>query len=95
MTGDKSSAGFAARSPPKSARDSRYYNERGDISNKFIVGNVFIKLFRLILVLIALALYCAVAPLFAAFMIPLYMYRGFVVILQKVLHPDWICIMNS
>lgn len=64
-------------------------------SSSFTVGNVFKKLFKLIFVLVALVLYCGVVPLFAAFMIPMYIYRGLIIILQKVLHPEWIGIMNS
>lgn len=90
----KPNSGFATVPPPKSARDSRHH-ERGNSSSNFTVGNVFIKLVRLIFVLIALALYCAVVPLFAAFMIPLYIYRGLIIVLQKVFHPDWACIMSS
>jgi len=57
--------------------------------------NVCNKLIKLIFVLIAFIAYGVLVPIFLVCMIPVYMYRGIVIILQKVFKPDWIGIMSS
>lgn len=63
--------------------------------SSFSVQNLCKKFLTLVFVLITFIAYCVVVPLFALCMAPVYAYRGFVILLQRLLHPDWVGIMSS
>lgn len=87
MAGSKSSSGSAdPRNPNKDCKPS---------STEATIREVFKKAVKLALVLITFSVYLLIVPVFAVFMFPVYIYRGLVIILQKIFHPEWVCIMNS
>ncbi|ODM98682.1 hypothetical protein Ocin01_07990 [Orchesella cincta] len=64
-------------------------------ADAFSPRNLCKKLIRVIFVLIAFVVYGILVPIFLICMLPVYMYRGIVVILQKIFHPEWAGIMCS